>query len=238
MAHVPRIYRPGRIEQGPFVLEGESAKRLATVLRVRPGEEFLVFSGDGREWRAAVLASERGQVRAEVRGLERQEAPAALELETWVALVRANRFEMAIEKCTEAGATVIRPFTSDFTVRGDAPSPTRNDRWERIAIEAAEQSGRLTVPVITGAATFSHLLGQAHYPIAIGDPTGMPWPEAARLLPDSGKVAVAAGPEGGWSAAELASAKARGAILANVGPHILRTETAAIVLTSLVRASR
>ncbi len=236
MAHVPRIYRPGRIAPGPLTLDGEPAKRLGAVLRVRPGEPFLVFAGDGREWHATVSSVERNSIRADVTGVARQEGVPALTLEVWCALVRANRFETVIEKCTEAGADVIRPLTSDFTARADAASPARIERWNRIVVEASEQSGRLHLPVIAEAAPFERVLSNGHHPVVLADPEGLPWPDVARLLPVAGTVAVAVGPEGGWSDAERAAARSRGALVARTGDTILRTETAAIVMTGLVRA--
>jgi 16S rRNA (uracil1498-N3)-methyltransferase len=237
MAHVPRLFRPGRIERGPITLEGDHARRLSSVLRLRPGDEFLLFAGDGREWRARVTSSGRDTIHAAVLDVTRQEPAPSLTLEVWCALVRATRFELAVEKCTEAGADIIRPLVTSHTARADQLSPTRRERLERIAIEAAEQSGRLTVPVIAQATDVLRALDRAPGPVILGDPGGLPWPQMAALLPQSGHVAVAVGPEGGWSPAEIAAARAHGALVTRTGPTILRTETAAIVFTALVRAA-
>lgn len=237
MAHVPRLYRPGRIERGPVTLEGDHARRLTSVLRLRPGDEFLLFAGDGREWRARVTSAGQGTVHAEVLVVARQEPAPSITLELWCALVRATRFEFAVEKCTEAGVDIIRPVVTSHTARGDELSPGRRERLARIAIEAAEQSGRLSVPVIAQATGFLHALDRAQGPVVLGDPGGLPWPRTAALLPQSGHLVVAVGPEGGWSPAEIAAARAHGALVTRTGQTILRTETAAIVLTALVRAS-
>jgi 16S rRNA (uracil1498-N3)-methyltransferase len=237
MAHVPRVYRPGVRGPGPLAIDGEQGRHLATVLRLRPGDPFLVFAGDGREWSATVEAVERSRIAARVHDLARQEGPLALALELWCALLRPARFELLIEKCTEAGADVIRPLTSDFTSRSDAPSAARLQRWNRIAIEAAEQSGRLVVPVIAPVTSIGTALAAAHQPVVFADPEGRPWREVVPLLPGEGRIAVAIGPEGGWSPAERAAATARGALSARIGTTVFRSETAAIVFTALVRAS-
>lgn len=238
MAHVPRLYVPGRLAPGPLTLAPEQAKRLASVMRLREGDEFLVFSGDGREYRASVTAVEKkgATLRAEVGELVRQEPQSPRVVELWLGLVRANRFEWALEKCVEAGVDIIRPLVSEYTARGDAPSAAKQERWQRILVEAAEQSGRLWLPVLEPAAKFGDLLSRRRGTLILGDPGGMPWPDATKLLPQQGNIAIAIGPEGGFAPEELAQANAQGALLTRFAPHILRTETAAVIATALLRA--
>ncbi len=236
MAHVPRLYVPGRLAAGPLTLDGEQAKRLAAVMRLRAGDGFRVFSGDGREWSATVTAVEKARLQANVGELVRQEAALPIVLEAWCALVRPNRFDWAIEKCAEAGADVIRPLLSEHAARGEGGSPQRQERWNRIAIEAAEQSGRLRVPAVEAPESFERLIERHRGALLVGDQHGRSWQEAAALLPERGLVAVAVGPEGGFTDDEIARAKARGALAVSFGPNVLRTETAAVVATALVRS--
>ncbi|MGD9935732.1 MAG: 16S rRNA (uracil(1498)-N(3))-methyltransferase, partial [Dehalococcoidia bacterium] len=138
MAHVPRLYHPGRIVPGPLALGPEASRHLTTVLRMRVGEEFLLFPGDGSEWLARIegLSGKQGAW-ATVMELVRQEPSAALlQVELCCALVRNARFETVVEKCTELGVDVIRPMSCERTNRGDAPSAARKERWERITVEA------------------------------------------------------------------------------------------------------
>lgn len=236
MAHVPRLYIPGPLGPGPLVLDAAHGRRLTSVMRLREGDSFLAFAGDGREWRARLTSVTKSGTRAEVEELTRQEPALPIVLEAWLALIRPQLFDLAIEKCTEAGVDIIRPMRTEYLARSEAASGQRQERWERIAIEAAEQSGRLRVPVIESPANFSDLVGRSRIALVIGDQHGKPWPEAARLLPLQGSVAVAVGPEGGFSRDELAAATARGAIATSFGHNILRAETAAIVAVSLVRS--
>lgn len=238
MAHVPRLHVPGRIGPGPLVVDGEAARRLTAVMRLRPGDAFLVFSGDGREWRATVADSERGILHATVGELVRQDPVAALTLEVWCALVRPNRFDWAIEKCVEAGADIIRPLLAEHVARGSGDSASRQERWERIAVEAAEQCGRLHMPAIEPAATFMELVEHHHGGLLVAHPGGRPWSEVAPLLPEDGRLTIAVGPEGGFSELEVAAARARGALVASLGPNVLRSETAAVVAVALVRNLR
>ncbi|MEO6398463.1 MAG: RsmE family RNA methyltransferase [Tepidiformaceae bacterium] len=236
MAHVPRLYIPGRLGPGPLTLDADAAHRLSSVMRLRPGDPFLVFAGDGREWGATVSAVGRNQIEAVVGPVTRTGSPLPLVVECWCAAVRPARFDWAIEKSTEAGVDVVRPLYSEHSVRGEAPSATRQARWERIAVEAAEQSGRLSVPVIAPGGELEQLIAHASGSVLILDRGGRPWTACIDLLPEQGGVTVAVGPEGGFSEAELSASVARGALAASLGPNILRTETAAVAAVLLLRS--
>ena len=236
MSHVPRVYLPGRLAHGAVTIEGEPGRHLATVLRVRPGDPLLLFPGDGREWSATVGGVTKASVVAEVAELNRQEPPPAVVIETWCALVRANRFEWALEKCVEAGADIFRPIVTEFTQRGDAPSETKLARWRRIVIEAAEQSGRLFLPVIEPPVPLAHALEIYRGALVFGARDGKPAHEVAPLFPDRGHFALIVGPEGGLSDEETGALARHGGIPTSFGPHTLRTETAAVVGTALIRS--
>lgn len=236
MAHVPRIHLPGRIVAGPLTLDGEAARRLTAVMRMRAGDPLTVFCGDGREWSATVSVVEKNRLQVHVGEVARTAAALPLVIECWCGLIRPNRFDWAIEKCTEAGVDVIRPLVSAYAVRGESVSGNREERWERIAIEAAEQSGRLSVPVFAPPGRFEQLIDQPIGALILFDREGKPWQDTVPLVPEQGRVTVAVGPEGGFSAEEVAAARARGALVVSLGPNTLRTETAAVAGVILLRS--
>jgi 16S rRNA (uracil1498-N3)-methyltransferase len=154
-----------------------------------------------------------------------------------IGLVRSNRMDLAIEKCTEAGASLFRPLVCEYSQRhGDASG--RTDRWERIAIEAAEQSGRLFVPQVLEPTTFDHLVAMPGQTIVYGDRNGRGLADVDPLLPQTGTITVAIGPEGGFSPKETEALKSAGGIGMSFGNGILRTETAAIAATLFARSMR
>jgi 16S rRNA (uracil1498-N3)-methyltransferase len=234
VAHVPRLYLPELAGPGPCTLDGPVARRLATVMRLQPGAAFQVFRGDGKEWRATVAAVARNTVEAEVVELLRDEPRSARTVDLWCGLVRPARFDLVIEKATEAGVDRIRPLLSAYTARGAAPSGGRSERWERLVIEAAEQAGRVYLPTIAPPASYEAFLAVADGARVVADGSGDGWAEVALRLPASGTIHVAVGPEGGWSADEIAAARAARADIARLGPNILRTETAAIAVCVLL----
>ncbi|GIW18297.1 16S rRNA (uracil(1498)-N(3))-methyltransferase [Tepidiforma sp.] len=236
MGHIPRVYVAAKLGPGPVALTGETASRLATVLRARPSDELRLFGGEGHEWQAVVRAVERGRVLAEVTGVARQEPPPEPVVEAWLPIIRAQRLEWAVEKCTEAGADIIRLAAMEFGQRGSGPSDAKLERFERIAIEASEQCGRLYLPVIEAGGSLERLLGGFRGAVVAMEREGMGPAELAPLLPAQGRVAVVCGPEGGFSPRELDQLRRKGALFLRAGPNILRAETAAVAGVVLVRA--
>lgn len=236
MEALPRVCVPEGVGSGTLELAGAQARHLSGSRRLRKGDEFLVFAGDGVEYRACIEDVSRERVTANVGDVTRRESRPARSVEVWCANVRANRMEWAIEKCVEAGVNVFRPITTERSVRGQELSESRRERWERIAIEAAEQCGRLHLPVIAPVVAFHEALVDREGGLVVANRDGTPWREVADELPEQGSVVIAVGPEGGFSEDEIASAIEAGALVASLGPNTLRTETAAVVAVALARA--
>ena len=236
MEALPRVCVPEGVGPGALELSGDQARHLAGSRRLRKGDDFLVFAGDGVEYRARIEDASRERVNATVGDITRREPPPARSVEVWCANVRANRMEWAIEKCVEAGVDVFRPITTERSVRGQELSESRQERWRRIAIEATEQCGRLYLPVIAPVVGFREALEEHDGVLVVANRDGRPWREVAGELPEQGPVVIAVGPEGGFSEDEVASAVEAGAIVASLGPNTLRTETAAVVAAALARA--
>ena len=235
MEGLPRIYVPEGVRPGELVLPDAQARHLAA-RRLRSGDAFLVFAGDGIEYHARIEVASRDRVTATVLDIARQEPPPARMVEVWCANVRANRMEWAIEKCVEAGVDMFRPITTERSARGQELSEGRRERWERIAIEAAEQCGRLYLPVVAPVATFEAAVEAREGALVLANRAGAPWGDIAPKLPERGELAIAIGPEGGFTDDEVARAVDAGALVASFGPNTLRTETAAVVAVALARA--
>ena len=236
MEAVPRVCVPEGVGPGTLELAGARVRHLASSRRLRRGDEFLAFAGDGVEYRARIEDASRERVTATVGDVTRRQPPPERLVEVWCANVRANRMEWAIEKCVEAGADVFRPITTERSVRGQELSESRRERWERIAIEAAEQCGRLYLPVIAPVTAFDEALEDWGGALVVASREGGSWGEVAAGLPECGRLAIAIGPEGGFTEEEATRAVEKGAVVASFGVNTLRTETAAVVAVALARA--
>lgn len=235
MAHVPRLYLPDCRGAGTARLSGEQSRRLSEVMRVRVGEPALVFNGGGVEWTATVTSVAKQAVTLDVEGIVREEVALLPAIELCFPLIRAGRLDWLMEKAVECGADIFQPTHFEHSARGEAPSPSRSERWQRIAVEAAEQSGRLFVPGFRDVAGFADVV-RASSAVLVADRSGESWERVRPQFAGAGKVTILIGPEGGLSEAEVAAAREAGAAVLSLGPNILRAETAAVVATALVRA--
>lgn len=214
---------------GRAELVGDEARHLARVLRAAIGDAVAVFDGRGSEWPARVTSIGRDRVGLEV-GPPLAAAAPPLPLTLAVALPKGDRQKWLVEKLTELGCARLVPLV---TTRGVAEAtPAAIERLGRAAIEACKQCGRTTLLEITPPATLAAMLAarDPNTVSLVADPSG----EALGplLAGHAGAVLALVGPEGGFTAEELAVAEAAGCRRVSLAPHILRVETAAIALAA------
>ncbi len=235
-----RLFVPrSRLEAagGRLPLSPSEDHYLAGVLRLAAGAELEVFDGEGGVHDARLEGSAGGALLLAV-GPRRQRDRPGSPLQLLFALARMERCELVVQKATELGVARLTPFVAARSVvrlegsRGAA----RLLRWERIAAEAARQSGRSDVPALDEPRSFSESLAALPPGTRLVVPyEGGGEPLVKLLDPAAPSHALAVGPEGGFTEGEIASALAAGARLATLGPRVLRCETAAIVATALAQ---
>lgn len=219
-------------------LGSDEARHLRDVLRLKAGDEVYVFDGLGREFRCAVLNSRRDA--AELR-IEAEVEPAKpeshLQLNLCVALLKGEKFDLVVQKATELGVKKIIPLLTrfaDIRLHDAADATKRLARWQRIALEAAKQSGRAFVPEIRLPVDFEAALDVDGLGVMFAERNGESFEHLTRqTAPQS--VTALVGSEGGWSDEEIEAAKARNFHVITLGGRILRAETAAITVTALMQ---
>jgi 16S rRNA (uracil1498-N3)-methyltransferase len=232
-----RLFTPQDLAAGAeLALDEGQSRYLAAVMRLSPGDELLAFNGRDGEWRARV---ERVGKRAVTLGVLVQERPQAQgpDLDLIVALVKRARLETIVEKAAELGARRVRPVITERT----NADHTRVDRLQAIAVEAAEQTGRLDVPQVMEPVKLEALIAgwEAGRALLFCDEAGDAKPALDALAGrDGGPWAILIGPEGGFSPAERARLRELSfAVPATLGPRILRADTAAISALTLWQAA-
>jgi 16S rRNA (uracil1498-N3)-methyltransferase len=207
-------------------LIGEQAQHLARVLRAQPGQIFDVVS-NGFLHRAEIVSVDEREVVFTLH--EELEADAALPVHLLMAVFKFDHMEWGIEKATELGAARITPVLARRTEKHLAlASAKRVDRWRRIVLEAAKQSRRSDVPVVDEPVALKAALAMvdASTKLLLAETEQENTLSAA--LVGANDVALAIGPEGGWTPEEMALFAESGWKSATLGPRILRAETAAI----------
>jgi 16S rRNA (uracil1498-N3)-methyltransferase len=220
-------------------LASEEARHLRDVLRLGKGDEVYVFDGAGREFHCVVSRTERDFAEIDL-GKEvepaRPESPINLTLA--VALLKGEKFDLVVQKATELGATRVVPVVTrfaDIRLRDESDAQKRVVRWQRIALEAAKQSGRAVVPVVSKPLLLKSLLTNPEnggsLRLMFAERGGESFPSA----PQPGRVTALVGSEGGWSDEEIAEAHGAGWRVVTLGGRTLRAETAAIAVSALIQ---
>lgn len=214
-------------------LTGSNAVHLARVLRAKVGQEFDISVGDRiRRGTIASVADER------VAFALGEELPAACvtPISLYLAVFKFDRFEWAVEKCTELGVERIVPLLARRTESHLASAAAKRvERWRRIALEAAQQSRRLAPPEIVDPIKLKALEVSDSLRIVLAET------ERRTMLRDlisgaEGPVSLAVGPEGGWAKEELTLFAAAGWQRSSLASTILRAETAAISAVAIAAA--
>ena len=228
----------------PELLTGETvrlptsvSRQLSRVLRIRAGSRIVLFGGDGAEWAAEVVSlnGEQGEARLLNRSVPEVELSGRLHI--GLAVLKGEKLDWALQKLTELGVTKISLLQTERTiVSAEAERwPKRLERYSAIIREAVEQSGRVKLPEVASPVPLAEWLDrvEAENPLILSPLATVPLQECVRGV---GVCTVAVGPEGGFSAAEIALAESRGARTASLGRRVLRAETAAITAAALAAA--
>ena len=227
------------VRDGRTVLEGDDARHLTRVLRVETGQRYEISDGE-RVYLAEVAATRKEFVEFTVLE-DMPSAPAVVRVALLMALIKFDHFELLIEKATELGVAEIVPVITTRTEMGlEKAVPKRMERWERIAVEASQQSRRDRLPQLRHAVQFGEALkNQCRYRYWLDeDPGGTPLLSA--LPPErhvEDEVALLIGPEGGWTPSEREAVLRHEWTRVTLGPQILRAETAAIASLAIVMAA-
>ena len=210
-----------------IALSKEQSHYVLQVMRQKEGAELGVFNGEHGEWRAVVQLA--GNKKVELRLAEKLRSQQA-EPDIWLAFapIKFGKIDFLVQKATELGVSKLLPVQTDHTI----VERVKTERLLANAVEAAEQSERLTVPAVEGYQRFQRLLDE--WPqdrlLIMADETGGGLPPAELLPALTGqKLAVIIGPEGGFSAREVQQLRMQPYVKQmSLGPRILRADTAAL----------
>jgi 16S rRNA (uracil1498-N3)-methyltransferase len=232
-----RFFVP-QFEGTSAVMEGEAAHHLGRVLRAQTGQLYELSDGH-RVWLARIENASRDRIDFALV----EELPAyqpKLDLTLLLSVVKFDAFEWSLEKATELGVARIVPLAAARSEKGLlAAAAKRRERWQKILLEASQQSRRVGLPILGEVAAPEEAFADqrsasAHCVMLSERPDA---PSLRKALSATGAVANAAlaiGPEGGWTDAELSAARAAGFAEASLGQFILRTETAVIAALAAI----
>ena len=222
---MPHRYFTKELANGQAALTGSDAHHLANVMRARIGEEVVLCGPDGLEYTGTV--NEGAPSKAE--------PSAATTL--FVGYPKQGKLDEIIRHSVELGVTEIVPFFSRYCVATPKKEDVKNERYNRIAAEAAKQAGRALVPHVamplTDFSAVCRALSDYDKALFFYEGGGVSLRET--LTPGSNQhLALITGSEGGFSVEEAAAAAAAGAVTVGLGPRILRCETAPLAALTAI----
>lgn len=234
-----RFYVPhARPRDGKLQLNGPVYEQIRRVLRMRPGDEVAVFDGTGQEYHLSLLEFGRGEVYGRIVEQYNVATEPRCQVELYLSLLnKSDKFEWALQKCTELGAAHFVPVVAARSVTAAA----RPERWERIIQEAVEQSGRGVLPGLSLPVPFQQAVRQAVEQTAAPGLVLLPEVTGERSIGEVlastrlnlDRAAIFIGPEGGFSLEEQEFAREQGVHIVKMGPRVLRAETAAVAALTI-----
>lgn len=229
---------PEEINRNFVVLTGENAAH-AKVLRLKNGEQVMICDGQGSECVCTVSDVSPGQIGLVVNSVQKSAAEPAVKVSVYMAFPKSDKLEHVIQKATELGAYEIVAFPSDRCIsRPDAKSlQKKQERWQRIAASASEQSGRGLIPQVITLGSYSEAISraiQADKAILFYENEHATTLRMALETGSYQSVSLLTGPEGGLEEAEVEKARQAGMQICTLGSRILRCETAPLCALSAV----
>lgn len=234
---LPRLFVDMALDGGQRIsLPPASFAYLIQVLRLRTGDELLLFNGSGQDFPARVVMAHRQGAEVRLGAPGPPEPPLALRVHLGLGISKGDRMDYALQKAVELGVAAITPlFTGRGVVRLEAQRlDKRHDHWRGVVIAACEQSGRRRPPPLQAAMDLSAWLAQDHpCPLLLDHRASQSLPS---LAPPGPALTLLIGPEGGLAPPERDQALQAGFRGVRLGPRILRSETAPLAALAIAQA--
>ena len=223
------------IQGNTATITGEDVAHITRVLRLKQGDEVRICDGQGYEYEARLRELDKQSVRAELfeRYAVQTEPEHAVTL--YQGLPKSGKMEVIIQKCVELGITAIVPMVTErCVVKPDADFEKKRVRYQRVAYEAAKQSGRGVIPQVKPLISLSKLPYAQHGLVlhAYEEEHACTLKQALRAS-KAQDIAIVIGPEGGFTKEEVELSVANGAQPITLGSRILRTETAGMAMLAM-----
>jgi len=227
----------GALPGDSLSLSPEDARHAAAVLRKKKGDTLTIFDPDARCLRCEITGCTGGTVTLRVVADGVADTEPHFFATAYVALSKSDKLDDVVRQLTELGISRICPFTSRYSVVkiDDVSAAKKQARWQKIALSAAQQSGRAAVPEVTLPLSFKEAVAEAvtaDVPLLFYEKYGSDMGHA--LTKTTQSLAFMTGAEGGFSEDEIALAKDAGMLISTLGRRILRCETAPVVAFSVL----
>lgn len=221
---------------GTAVIDGADARHIGGALRMTVGEALTLCDGAGTDYTCTITAVEKDTVTAAVDAAAPSSSEPTLAVTLYMGMPKGDKLELIVQKAVELGVTAIIPvITARSIVRVDGKDAEKKRvRLQRIAAEAAGQSGRGIIPTVETPISWKTALARLAKENTLLCYEGGGAPIGTLISPADTTVSLVVGPEGGFDPAEVEAVTAVGGKIATLGPRILRCETAPLAALAVM----
>lgn len=225
------------IPQGTFILNEEQSRHIARSLRMRVGDMLTLCSGDGYDYGCMIDSIENNCVSGTVCYKQASKSEPTVKVKLFQGVPKGDKMEDIIQKCTELGVFSITPVLTHRSVSrpDDKSARKKQSRYQKIALEASQQSGRGIVPEIKQMTSLENAVKNDDSELKILFYEGGGESLKSLVCEDIKTISIYIGPEGGFEESEVRLIKENGGKIATLGSRILRTQTAPVAsLTAIM----
>ncbi len=233
---ITRIFQKTPLKEGVEVtLDEEASHHISRVLRMPEGAEMVIFNGEGGEYQAIIVRNDKRHTYVKTQKFFDQYHLSPLKIHLGQVMSRGDKMDFTIQKAVELGVNEITPLLSsrcEVKLSGER-ADKKQMHWEKIIINACEQCGRTDIPVLNKIHTLHDWMPTLSSPIKL-----MCHPNShtrVKELKIENEVSILIGPEGGFSENEIELAKTAQFNVVQLGPRVLRTETAGLTIISILQ---
>jgi 16S rRNA (uracil1498-N3)-methyltransferase len=232
-----------QVEDEKITITDPLFSHLSKSLRTRPGDPLILNDERGRRYHTIILQITKHLIHSKILGIQ-ESSPCSTPFITLAqAILKGEKMGWVIQKATELGVHTFAPLITERVIlrMSSTHAAGYQERWDRIALEAAQQSERWDVPTILPPQKFQEFLQQEDKGITImlaerQEKISLPLSKIPLSSEVQSEITVVIGPEGGWTNEELQTALFRGFSLATLGQGILRAETASLASLAILQA--
>ena len=231
---MPRFFIDGAAD-GRAYIAGADALHIAKALRMRPGEALTLCDGKGTDFEGVLETVTDRQVTVRITASRPSQAEPTLAVTLYQGLPKGDKMDWIVQKAVELGVTAVVPVATRRSVaRLEGKADKKQERWQRIAAEAAGQCGRGMLPSVERPLSWSQALSCLSGEPALVFFEGGGRPLRELVTPSTRRLSVFVGPEGGFDPEEIDAIRRQGGGVATLGPRILRCETAPLAALTLL----
>lgn len=231
---MPRFFIDGTAD-GRAYIAGADALHIAKALRMRPGEALTLCDGKGTDFDGVLETVTDRQVTVRISASRPSQAEPTLAVTLYQGLPKGDKMDWIIQKAVELGVTAVVPVATRRSVaRLEGKADKKQERWQRIAAEAAGQCGRGMLPSVERPLSWNQALSRLSGEPALVFYEGGGRPLRELVTPSTRRLSVFVGPEGGFDPEEIDAIRRQGGGVATLGPRILRCETAPLAALTLL----